>query len=82
MSDETSVFGYFAGLCEYVDVTKTSYERMASHVGDLLSRGAAYQPTGDYLASDPLCWRNIGKTEQIEVLPVSAERYLPHSPPW
>jgi radical SAM protein with 4Fe4S-binding SPASM domain len=21
-------------------------------------RGAAYQMTGDYLASDPLCWRN------------------------
>ncbi len=25
-------------------------------------RGAAYQLTGDYLASDPLCWRNQGKT--------------------
>ncbi len=24
-------------------------------------RGAAYQITGDYLASDPLCWRNAGK---------------------
>lgn len=34
-------FGYFARLCEYVDVTKTSYERMASHVGDLMSRGVS-----------------------------------------
>ena len=24
-------------------------------------RGAAYQMTGDHLASDPLCWRNAGK---------------------
>jgi len=24
-------------------------------------RGAAYQMTGDYLASDPTCWRNSGK---------------------
>ncbi len=31
-------------------------------------RGAAYQLTGDYLASDPLCWKNYN---QIEV-----ERYL------
>jgi radical SAM protein with 4Fe4S-binding SPASM domain len=23
-------------------------------------RGAAYQLTGDYLASDPTCWRNSG----------------------
>jgi radical SAM protein with 4Fe4S-binding SPASM domain len=23
-------------------------------------RGAAYQITGDYLASDPTCWRNMG----------------------
>ncbi len=44
-------------------------------------RGAAYQLTGDYLASDPLCWNNAGKIGEIEVLPVSAERYLPHRPP-
>jgi len=25
-------------------------------------RGAAYQMTGDYLASDPLCWKNCGKS--------------------
>lgn len=44
-------------------------------------RGAAYQLTGDYLASDPLCWKNEGRIGEIEVLPVSAERYLPHRPP-
>ena len=44
-------------------------------------RGAAYQMTGDYLASDPLCWRNAGKLDEIETLPVSAARYLPHRPP-
>lgn len=44
-------------------------------------RGAAYQMTGDYLASDPLCWRNAGRLDEIEVLPVPAARYLPHRPP-
>lgn len=27
-------------------------------------RGAAYQMTGDYLASDPMCWRNTGKARE------------------
>lgn len=53
-------------------------ERSATCYG---CRGAAYQLTGDYLASDPLCWRNVGRIGDIEVLPVSAERYLPHRPP-
>ena len=30
-------------------------------VGCYGCRGAAYQLTGDYLASDPLCWRNDSK---------------------
>lgn len=42
-------------------------------------RGAAYQLTGDYLASDPMCWRNLGKP--IEHLPASAAAYLPQQPP-
>lgn len=45
-------------------------------------RGAAYQLTGDYLASDPLCWRNcdelLGKPPQ---LPCDAAQFLPHKPP-
>ena len=28
-------------------------------------RGAAYQMTGDYLASDPLCWRNAGCSNEM-----------------
>jgi len=44
-------------------------------------RGAAYQMTGDYLASDPLCWRNHDKLGQIQVLPVPAAPYVPHKPP-
>lgn len=34
-------FGYFAGLCEYVDVTRTSYPDMARHVSGLVSRGVS-----------------------------------------
>lgn len=44
-------------------------------------RGAAYQLTGDYLASDPLCWRNAGKQQEIQALPVAAAPYMPHRPP-
>ncbi len=42
-------------------------------------RGAAYQLTGDYLASDPLCWHNQDK--ELEALPTDAAPYLPHRPP-
>ena len=44
-------------------------------------RGAAYQLTGDYLASDPLCWRNADKQAQIQALPMAALPYIPHRPP-
>lgn len=40
-------------------------------------RGAAYHLTGDYLASDPMCWRNLGKEEDITVLPHSAKGLIP-----
>jgi radical SAM protein with 4Fe4S-binding SPASM domain len=40
-------------------------------------RGAAYNLTGDYLASDPMCWRNAGKQDHITVLPHSAEDLIP-----
>ncbi len=42
-------------------------------------RGAAYQLTGDYMASDPLCWHNRDK--KVEKLPAEAAPYLPHRPP-
>ncbi|MFP4176065.1 MAG: radical SAM protein [Planctomycetota bacterium] len=42
-------------------------------------RGAAYQLTGDYLASDPMCWKNVDA--EIQTLPCSTDPYLPHRPP-
>ena len=45
-------------------------------------RGAAYQLTGNYLASDPLCWRNCDELLfQPPHLPCDATQFLPHSPP-
>ena len=44
-------------------------------------RGAAYQLTGDYLASDPLCWMNSDRLEDIVSLPVDAAKVVPHQPP-
>jgi radical SAM protein with 4Fe4S-binding SPASM domain len=53
-----------------------------SHMSDCYGcRGAAYQLTGDYLASDPLCWRNQDKKKEILYLPVDASRLVPHKPP-
>ncbi|MEI6563662.1 MAG: radical SAM protein [bacterium] len=44
-------------------------------------RGAAYQMTGDYLASDPLCWRNADRGNEIMKLPVEAGRMIPQQAP-
>lgn len=44
-------------------------------------RGAAYQMTGDYLASDPLCWNNSERRDDILYLPVDAAKLVPHKPP-
>lgn len=44
-------------------------------------RGTAYQLTGDYLASDPLCWENLDRRDEIMFLPVDAARVVPHKPP-
>ncbi len=44
-------------------------------------RGAAYQLTGDYLASDPLCWKNLDRRDEILFLPVDAALLVPHKPP-
>ncbi|MFW6414719.1 MAG: radical SAM protein [Thermodesulfobacteriota bacterium] len=44
-------------------------------------RGAAYQMTGDYLASDPLCWKNINKKQSIQSLPVGLENIIPQKSP-
>ncbi len=44
-------------------------------------RGAAFQMTGDYLASDPLCWRNIARQHEIMTVPAEASMLVPHRPP-
>ena len=45
-------------------------------------RGAAYQLTGDYLASDPLCWKNCDALlKEKPVLPCDAQEWIPHRPP-
>ena len=44
-------------------------------------RGAAYQLTGDYLASDPLCWKNRDRQSEIIRLPVDIEGLVPHERP-
>ena len=44
-------------------------------------RGTAYQSTGDYLASDPLCWKNSERQNEIIALPVEASNLVPHKPP-
>ena len=44
-------------------------------------RGAAYHLTGDYLASDPLCWKNINRQEDIQVLPIAVDALIPQQSP-
>jgi radical SAM protein with 4Fe4S-binding SPASM domain len=44
-------------------------------------RGAAYQITGDYLASDPLCWNNTERQSEIVHLPAAVGRFIPQQPP-
>jgi predicted hotdog family 3-hydroxylacyl-ACP dehydratase len=44
-------------------------------------RGAAYQLTGDYLASDPWCWNNMKRQNDIAHLPISAEHLIPQQTP-
>lgn len=44
-------------------------------------RGAAYQLTGDYLASDPLCWKNANRQNEIARLPFPAAGIIPQKSP-
>jgi radical SAM protein with 4Fe4S-binding SPASM domain len=44
-------------------------------------RGAAFQLTGDYLASDPLCWKNLERQDDIGRLPMDTAKLVPHKPP-
>ncbi|HJO93642.1 MAG TPA: radical SAM protein [Victivallales bacterium] len=42
-------------------------------------RGAAFQQTGDPLASDPLCWKNQNKLDQIYSLPYPVKKIIPQT---
>ena len=44
-------------------------------------RGAAYRLTGDYLASDPLCWKNVDRQDEIAHLPFPAGEIIPQKSP-
>ncbi|MCF8044639.1 MAG: hypothetical protein K9J83_02170 [Desulfarculaceae bacterium] len=45
------------------------------------SRALAWRITGDYMASDPTCWRNMDKNDRITYLPVPADRIIPQKSP-
>ncbi len=59
------------GPCARCDLAATCYG----------CRGAAYQLTGDYKASDPLCWRNSQWDVADAALPQDAARWLPQKGP-
>ena len=40
-------------------------------------RGAAYQLTGDYLAADPMCWKNADCQSEIVSLPTPVNSIIP-----
>ena len=44
-------------------------------------RGMAYQSTGDYLASDPSCWKNAERQGEIKRLPLAVEELIPQRSP-
>ncbi|MFC1888470.1 radical SAM protein [Thermodesulfobacteriota bacterium] len=44
-------------------------------------RGTAYNLTGDFMASDPMCWRNSERRDAIESLPMSVEDFIPQKGP-
>lgn len=44
-------------------------------------RGMAYQFTGDYLAADPLCWKNPEQIDFKAPRPVCAKGLMPHKRP-
>ena len=44
-------------------------------------RGAAYQMTGDYLATDPMCWMHDGVIAEGDSLPAQVEKLVPHRSP-
>ncbi|MBM4268541.1 MAG: radical SAM protein [Deltaproteobacteria bacterium] len=45
------------------------------------SRAVAFALTGDYLASDPTCWRNADRASEIARLPLALSEHLPQKAP-
>ncbi|SLM32823.1 hypothetical protein MTBBW1_80166 [Desulfamplus magnetovallimortis] len=45
------------------------------------SRALAYALTGDYMGSDPFCWKNQDKIDQIVHLPASVDAFIPQKRP-
>lgn len=68
-------------LKNYKDMIKGPCGECESFEACYGCRGTAYQMTGDYLASDPLCWKNIERRDEIMFLPVDVARVIPHKPP-
>lgn len=68
-------------LRAYKDCIRGPCKTCEKFAGCYGCRGAAYQLTGDYLASDPLCWRNADRADDIMKLPVSVDDIIPHRPP-
>lgn len=58
------------GACSLCDKAATCYG----------CRGTAFQLTGNYLGSDPMCWRNQEDAD-CSAFPLAAERLVPHQPP-
>ena len=75
----SNVFAHLKNYREMIKGPCRKCERADSCYG---CRGAAYQLTGDYLASDPLCWKNCDELlARPPALPFDASQWLPHRPP-
>ncbi len=68
-------------LRNYYDNIKGPCRKCNKLSGCYGCRGSAYQLTGDYLASDPLCWENIERQNDIVHLPISVDRLIPQKNP-
>ncbi len=62
---------WIKGPCGSCDQAETCYG----------CRGAAYNMTGDYLASDPRCWKILDRQDEIDRLPADVGRDIPQAPP-
>ena len=75
---ESAMFDELRNFKEHIKGPCVECEQSAECYG---CRGAAYQLTGDYLASDPLCWHNRDRLDEIVHLPAPAARFAPQQAP-